>query len=230
MRRIILAILFFLPVFIQAQSISGNPGLLNIPTAETIADGDIVFGVSYTNKKYVNDLNNKYDAAHYFVSVGFLPFLEVSMGITRYINLPYGQALGDRVPGVRVRLLEEKNIMPALVIGAHDFMETKDEGTNKLSNALYIVTSKHFEVNSNIAGAHLGYGTNWIKSFENHFLGFFGGISFEHKKTIRAMIEYDAEKLNCGTEIILFKHFKLLAGLMNFNTFSGGISYKARLF
>lgn len=214
------------------QSTLGIPGLLSVPTAETLEDGSIAFGVSYTNKKYVNDLNNKFDAAYYFVSVGFLPFLEVSLGITRYMSLPYGQALGDRVPSVRVKLINENETLPSIVIGAHDFMETKDHGTNKLSNALYIVSSKHVKLKSSSyeAGIHLGYGADWIKAFDHHFVGLFGGVSLKYKNLLRGIIEYDTEKVNCGAEITLFNHFKLLGGLMNFNTFSGGICYKTQLF
>jgi hypothetical protein len=217
---------------VHSQSLSGTNGLINIPTAETLQDGEIAIGINYINKKFDDYYKGKYDISNYFVSVGFLPFLEVSLSVTRYLNLPYGQALGDRVPSVRVKVFNENEIMPSIVIGAHDFMETGDKGTNKLSNALYLVTSKHFNINPEkySAGLHLGYGVNWMKSFDHHFVGLFAGVSLEYKKFIRGMIEYDTEKFNCGVEITLFNHIKLLGGLMKFDTFSGGICYKGQLF
>jgi hypothetical protein len=216
----------------SSQSLTGNSGLISIPTAETLPDGGIALGVNYINKKYVKYIDGKYSASDYFATVNFLPFLEVSLHVTRYLNFPQGQALGDRTASFRIKLFHENKFIPSIVIGAHDFMETEDNGTNKLLNALYIATSKHFNVKSknNIAGIHLGYGTDWIKAYAHHFVGLFGGISFEHKKFIKGMIEYDAERFNCGAEITLFNHIKILAGLMEFNTFSGGISYKTQLF
>ncbi len=215
-----------------SQSLTGTSGLITIPTAEILPDGEIAFGMNYNNKKYVKYLDGKYSASNYFAAISFLPFLEIGIKVTRYMDFPHGQALGDRGLSIRGKFLNETKTIPSVVIGAHDFLETRDQGTNKLSNALYIVTSKHFEINSNnnIAGLHLGYGTDWIKSYAHHFLGLFGGISFEHKKILKGMIEYDGERFNCGTEITLFNHIKILAGLMEFNTFSGGICYKAQLF
>jgi len=226
--------IFFILIIAEgySQTLTGTSGLISIPTAETLPDGEIALGVNYINKKFVKNLEGKYSAADYFATVSFLPFLEVSLNVTRYLDFPSGQALGDRTPSVRVKLFNENKFVPSILVGAHDFMETGNNGTNKLLNALYIVTSKHFEVKSqdNIAGVHLGYGTDWIKANAHHFVGIFGGVSFEHKKFLRGMIEYDAEIFNCGAEITLFNHVKILAGLMHFDTFSGGICYKTQLF
>lgn len=233
-KYILLIILFCIifPVSGKAQSTVGTSGLISIPTAEILRDGEIAFGINYIDKKYVQYLDGKYSTSNYFATMGFLPFLEVGLKVTRYIDFPGGQALGDRGLSIRAKLLNENKFIPSVVIGGHDFLETRDEGTNKLSNSLYIACSKHFVIKSknNIAGIHLGYGTDWIKAYANHFVGLFGGISFEHKKFIRGMIEYDSERFNCGAEITLFKHIKLLAGLMHFDTFSGGICYKTQLF
>lgn len=234
MYNIIVTITIFL-LFLNStfsQSLNGTSGLFNIPTAEILNDGEIAIGVNFLEKKYLEYTNKQYNGVNYYATIGFLPFLEISLRITRFINPPFKQALGDRMPSVRLKLINESKILPSILIGVHDFANVLG-GTDAVHfNALYIVSSKNLSTKFffNKIGFHLGYGTDWIEANHRQFVGIFGGISFEHKNIFRSMLEYDADKFNWGAEVILFKHIKLLAGLMHFDSFNAGICYKTTLF
>lgn len=213
------------------QSLTGTSGLLNIPTAEILNDGEIAFGINYLEKKYLEYTSKQYDGINYYATFGFLPFLEISIRITRFINPPFKQALGDRMPSVRLKLINEGRIFPSILIGVHDFMNVFG-GTDAVHfNALYIVSSKSLNTKFffNKVGLHLGYGTDWINANHRQFVGFFFGLSFENKSSLKSMLEYDAEKINCGMEYTLFKHFKILTGVLNFNSINAGVCYKTDL-
>jgi hypothetical protein len=210
-----------------AQSLTGSTGLVTIPTADMSKDGEMSFGVSFVNKKYNVRLPDQYHQYAYFVTMGYLPFLEVSLRITQHFNYPGKEALGDRMPSVRLRCIQEKENIPSVVLGAHDFLGVLS-GTDAIHfNALYLVCSKHFQLNRfpNMS-AHIGYGTDWIKAKHREFVGLFGGLSISVHESIACMLEYDDKKMNGGLQVILFNHVQMTCAFLNFDSLSGNLCYR----
>jgi len=218
-------ILIFQPENGIAQSLTGTTGLITIPTAEMPRDGEISFGLNLINKKYLVlfDSNKEYHGMANFMTLGYLPFLEISARLTRLLNHPQPQALGDRMVSVRLRLFKENEFFPSIVLGLHDPVG------NKHFNASYLVASKNFRPSHTTMDFHLGYGVEWIEAAQHQFIGLFGGISLSPTPFIALMLEHDSEKFNCGMRMSILDHVEILLAFLNFDTFSGGISYKFRL-
>lgn len=232
-KYLIISITLFLINEGYSQSLTGNTGLFNIPTAEILNDGEIAFGVNYLDKKFIERDDRKYSAISYYATVGYMPFLEISLRLTRYVNYPYPQSMGDRMPSIRIKIISESKVLPSVLIGAQDFMSIEDYTSAVNFNALYIVSTKYFNIKKsfiNRIGFHLGYGTDWLKANHRQFVGIFGGISVEHKNFLKGMVEYDADKFNIGAEVTIFNHIKIMAGLLHFDSFNAGICYKTNLF
>jgi len=238
MPKFILLLISFLFIIIfqtnsnACQSLAGNTGLITIPTAEMLGHGSIYFGTSWFNKKYFNYANNNYDGMANFVTMGYLPFVEISLRLTRKLDFPQPQALGDRMIIVRVRPIKESKYLPSIVFGAHDFVWSVVSGlqTNNF-NALYLVASKGISIEPfiNKAEFHLGYGLDWLKARDREFVGLFGGVSLSPKPFINFSLEYDSDKINGGLQISVFDHLHIMITLLNFDSISGGLGYKFKI-
>ena len=228
---VVLALLFR-PQNSSAQSLTGTSGLITIPTAEILRDGEVSFGANFMNKEYFTYGHNEYHGLANFATVGYLPFLEISFRLTRRLDYPEPQAIGDRMLSVRLRPLKESRFFPAFVLGAHDFVRVTGTAipTNNF-NALYLSASKGFGLRPVIdrIDFHLGYGTDWIEALDHQFVGPFGGISISPRRFITLMLEHDAEKLNCGLRISILDHIDFLAALIDLKVISGGTSFRFRL-
>ena len=126
--------------------------------------------------------------------------------ISRHVRYVIGmsQAIGDRMISVRLRPLKESRFFPAFALGAHDFARVTGTAipTNNF-NALYLSASKGFGLRPVIdrIDFHLGYGTDWLEAKNHQFVGLFGGVSISPRPFIAFMLEYDAERINCGLQI-----------------------------
>lgn len=207
----------------QSLSLTGTTGLVTIPTAEMPEDGEISFGLSWLNKKQFVYGSRDYHGMAQFITLGYLPFLEISARLSRHLNYPEPQALGDRMVSVRLRLVKENRFFPSVVSGIHDPIGTK------LFNALYLAASKSFRVFHTTTAVHLGYASNRIEARQYQFVGLFGGVSVSPSPFVTLMLEHDAEKFNFGLQMSILDHVELLAAFLNFDAFSAAMSYKLRL-
>jgi hypothetical protein len=212
----------------KAQSLSAVTGLVTIPTAFTPKDGEVSAGEIFTNRKYLDYFDGKYDCMTTYINFTYIPFLELNVRINRAIgvkDLP--DYTVDRVASVRLRLLTEKEFRPSIVIGIHDF-STEFGGVDAIHyNASYIVFSKSFVVNKLIDNYDLtlGYSANLMEAHYHEYLGIFGGVSCSIKN-VKLMLEYDSRKINIGSQLLLFNHLVFTAGLLKFDSFAAGIGYK----
>ena len=221
--------LFYLRV--NAQSLTGTSGLLTIPTGNIINDGEVYIGVSYLPEVELTRYNFNHSSLTPFISIGFLPFLEISVRSTYPVDGFEYSATGDRMPSLRIKVLSEKELWPAVAIGVHDFFGVFG-GTDAVHfNSLYIVTSKMFVQNRTIGfAATIGYGSEIIKANGHQFVGLFGGleatISFAKNYFDMSLItEYDGKKFNTGSRIKLLNHINILFGLFDLKYGSGGLSF-----
>jgi hypothetical protein len=215
----------------SAQSLTGTTGLVSIPTAEMPADGAVAVGVSVVDERYnghgFHRKFNGYAVTAQYVSVGFLPFAEVGLRLTRLVDYPEPQALGDRMVSLRVRLIEEGRLTPAVVVGAHDVIGTR------IYHSMYVVGSKGLDSVPLLGGvsAHLGYGDGWpgLDAKGRQFQGVFGGVAVTPRPWVALLLEHDAERINGGVRLRPWRGLSLLAAAQGGNALSGSISYTHQL-
>lgn len=213
----------------KSQSITGTTGLVHTPTAEILNDRELVLGVSYFNKNSQEYTDGRYEFLGFYGSMAFLPFLELTYRLNIMPEV-YGKGshVMDRMPSARIRLLKEHKFIPALTVGVHDFAKSTSDATTVHFNSLYIVGSKNFCMFSSEknVGVHLGYGSDILSAKHYQFVGIFGGISVKATKNIKAMIEYDTERINCGMQLTLLNMFDVILGLEDFKSFSASVCWK----
>lgn len=209
----------------SAQSLIGTSGLVTIPTARMQRDGDLSFGFSYFDKKYQDYSKRDYNVAAIYSTFTFLPFLEISVRLNRMIDYPGQYYTVDRVPSVRLRLLNEKKYLPAVVFGMQDFA-TAFGGVQAIHfNATYLVLSKKVSV----VDLHLGYSSKIMTAAIYQFDGFFYGMSWSPFKSVSLFAEYDSRRINAGFQAQILKHFALNLAVLNFDSYAAGISCKIHL-
>jgi hypothetical protein len=225
---------FYLLIFqekVTSQTIYGFNGLLTVPSADLMDDGRIYIGTSFIDKSAFRYSNYEYHGLVTSISFGFLPFMEVSLRITRILNYPVkNQAIGDRTPSIRIKFIKESAITPSITLGLHDFLAiSNSEG--KHFNALYIVMTKNIKTQTFIKNisTNLGYGVNWIHASSHQFVGLFGGISLvvpfneSSPNNFQILLEHDSQSLNEGVCFVVMNYFKLLVGLINSKNLCGSL-------
>lgn len=208
-----------------AQSLTGTSGLITIPTAATTADADFTVGMNrlaphYHEYDYQSGVFAGNAAVAQYVTVGFLPFVEVGLRLTRIADVPR-QALGDRMVSFRVRLLNERGTRPAVAVGVHDIVGTR------IFHATYAVASKTVQTVAGPVGVHAGYGHDvlGLQASGRQFDGLFGGVSLAPRRWVTLMAEYDGQRPSAGVRVGPVHGLVLLAALQNLDGLSGGVSY-----
>jgi hypothetical protein len=209
---------------LAAQSLAGTTGLVAIPTAHMPRDGTVALGVNHIDRRHHGYDNPGYDEHSGLVeyaSIGFLPFVEVGLRLTRVVGVPR-LALGDRMVSVRLRLVDEGARTPAVVVGAHDLVGTRRFHT------VYAVASRSVAGVRGVGdvSAHLGVGGDplGLGLRSRGLRGAFGGVSVSPVPPIALMAEYDGGQVNAGVRLRLGR-FALLAAAQDLEGFSGGLSY-----
>ena len=215
----------------SAQDLSGVPGYFRIPTATFNKDGTLYFGASYLPRTYLDYTKDQYDALDAYASITFLSFVEVDISVTRILGLPKSSNhVSDRVPTIRFRILKEKKWIPGVTIGLHDVVTSLESGVARHFGASYLVVTKNFHIEKAFLNieATLGYGSNWLIWYNNEFIGPFGGISLscDKFKWMSLMFDYDGRIPSTGIRVLCFNHLSLMAGFLNFSSFTGNISYR----
>jgi hypothetical protein len=214
------------------QALNGTTGLVTIPTADIASDGNFIFGFSLLDKRFNEYWPGKYHQSGYFLTAGYLPFIEVSFRLTRSFGAPKGtHGLGDRMTSIRFKLTGESAHFPSIALGIHDVLSALESTEAIRHNALYLVASKRWTRTGFPLrlGAHLGFGADWMKARRHEFVGPFGGISLEHRSGCALLAEHDTEKVNAGLRFRLFGRVQILLALMRLESFSGAVSYQLAL-
>jgi hypothetical protein len=225
-------VFYFFPTQTLSQSTTGFSGYFSIPSAVLSPDKSINIGYNQLHKKYQDFYHGKYDLDVGFIDIGFLPFMEVGIRITRPRGFknPESKTTWDRMIAARVLPIKETKFFPGIAIGFQNFFTTGDNGGASHFNSTYIVASKNFEIKNwfENLGITAGYGSDIIQASDYQFIGIFGGIEITPVKLefLQLILEYDAEKFNAGARLTLFKHLILLAGYEGLDAFSAGFSYR----
>jgi hypothetical protein len=208
-----------------AQTVTGTNGLVTVPTARMHADGTLALGAGFVNKAYSPYQRGAVDYVPIYASLTIVPSVEVGFRFSRAIDSGEAQALGDRMVLVRVRLVEEGRVLPAVAVGAHDFLRSSGELTNQF-NALYAVASKRYVPLIPLAGvvhevdAHVGFGTDALSAIGRQFVGVFGGASVTAytspdgwAQRWELLGEYDGNVVTVGQRLSLCGGLRLTAGV-----------------
>jgi membrane-associated phospholipid phosphatase len=160
-------------------TVNGLSGYINMPNAAVEADGTFNVGYSY-DSPYSN----------VWTSATVLPFLQMGGRYVTYRGLPnlarndpnwrgYGD-YKDKVFSGKLRLMDETTLLPALAVGASDFLGTQ------LFRDHYVVASKTFGAFRNVE-VSVGYGNGRMS-------GAFGGARWAplSVRGLAFVAEYDA--------------------------------------
>jgi hypothetical protein len=231
-----LIVLFSFTFFPSArcQSVSGIPGYVRIPVATFNEEGSLVFGSSFMPQQHLPYTNYTRDALAVFVNLTFLSFVEVDLRVTRQLDVPSGYThVVDRVPTLRFRVLKEQKWIPAVAVGFHDILTSLESGSARHFGASYLVVTKNFHLKKLHLeiGTTAGWGAGSFIWKNDEFIGPFGGFSLnlDHAEWVNLLFDYDGVTFNTGLRFICFKHLFITAATMNFDSFTGTISYRLNL-
>jgi hypothetical protein len=138
MTKLVVIIFLLVSGVVSAQSVTGTSGLIHIPSARMLEDGQLVLGAAFIPKPYFQRYDRRINPGlNTYITLGFFPFLEVMFRYTNELNVPVNletKYFPDRMFTVRGRLLKEKKYLPAIVLGLQDasaiFGETILAATN----------------------------------------------------------------------------------------------------
>ncbi|MGH7491096.1 MAG: YjbH domain-containing protein [bacterium] len=200
---------------------------MTVPTARMQPDGSLAIGFGYIPRPHSIYGNPGYDNLAAFASVGFLPFLEVSLRVTHALNDRLTD-IGDRMASVRVRVLQENRKCPALVLGLHDLVAI--QGRQGWFNALYAVLTKNISVSNHlIVETTAGYGVKWMKARAHEFAGLWGGLSMGYGGLFFIKAEYDTHKFNYGLALHIAKFLTATLVLLDGKTAAYGVNIQIQL-
>jgi len=229
--------------YLSAQLTLGTTGLLNSPSADMQPDKTVMIGGNFLNDRITPD-GFPYNTYNYFLNITFLPFLEVAYTCTlfkatdKFVPEKKGRFVNqDRSFSVRLRLLQERKYLPAIVIGSNDLYtqsgggQILSEGSgNQYFSRFYLALTKYVEIfPKESVGLHVAYLYN--RRTSNHLDGFSGGISYKPSFTpnLRVIAQYDSKTFCIGANYLLFKHVFMQALLQDGKHFSGGLAYRFSL-
>lgn len=213
----ICALCALLPQVVLAQAhntVLGYSGLIVTPTADILADGQLTANIGRIPKLYADNYK-PYDRTSYVVAMGFMPFMEATMGFIRPDNFQGG--VGDRTVSARFRLLREKNRRPALAFGLQDFFAVEDLNLEPVSaqhfTSSYVVATKHVELSvpDMLLSLNVGYGFSWLPSDDRQLTGLFWGVSLAPMQQVQIIMENDGRQYNAGVRFSFFQqvHYML---------------------
>ena len=230
MRKLVVIVFLVVSGVVSGQSVTGTSGLIHIPSARMLEDGQLVIGAAFIPKPYFQRYERRLNPGlNTYITFGILPFVELMFRYTHELNTPVNvetQYFPDRMLGFRVRLLSEKNYLPAIVLGLQDpsaiFGDTCLVCTNY--SATYFVGSKNFKTDFGNFDLSIGYAFDFKELKAKDFKGVFGGISFSPNfyENASFLFEHNNKGFNTGISTIVLSRFNLMLGLWNLDkpTFS----------
>jgi len=228
----VMAIFMLSPIH-AAPSISGVPGLVRIPSADFAGDGVIIGGAHLIPRQALRYSHYNNDGLVLFASMTFLPFIEFDLRLTKQLGKPPSQRhTVDRSPGFRIKLLRDKGINPAVVLGFHDIFSTVKKGEARHFAATYVVASKILKIGNVLITPTLGYGLDIIPAADYEFVGLIGGVKcrlYKHPN-FALCLDYDSQFVNVGFDASLLNFLTLKIAVLEMQYFSFGTSMQFDLF
>ncbi|MDA9812116.1 YjbH domain-containing protein [Flavobacteriaceae bacterium] len=232
MKKLILIVLLLVGGVASGQSVTGTSGLIHIPSARMLEDGQLVIGAAYIPKPYFKRYERRLNPGlNTYVTYAFFPFIEVMFRYTHELNMPVLSPSGeeyfpDRMFTIRGRLLKEKKYLPAIVLGLQDASAIFGNTCLGCSNysAIYFVGSKNFKTDFGNFDLSIGYAFDYKELKAKDYKGVFGGVSFTPNfyENASFVFEHNSKGYNTGISTIVLSRFNLMLGIWNLDkpTFS----------
>jgi len=230
MKKLVVIVFLVVSGVVSGQSVTGTTGLIQIPSARMLEDGQLVLGAAYIPKPYFFRYGKNINpGVNSYITYGILPFVEVMFRYTHELNTPVNietKYFPDRMLGFRARLLNEKKYLPAIVLGLQDASAIFGDTCLNCSNysATYFVGSKNFKTDFGNFDLSVGYAFEFLELKSKDYMGVFGGISFSPNfyKNASILFEHNSKGINAGINVIVLSRFNLMFGLWNLDkpTFS----------
>ena len=173
------------------------------------------FGAIFLNDR-LTPATFDYHTFNYYLNVTFLPFLEVALASTAFMNERRTAFVNeDRSVSVRVRLLGERRVRPAIAVGSNDLFTSSDGGRfstsggegNQNIGSTYVALSKHYVFSGHRFGVHLAYNVSMNDRFRIDS-PVSGGVSFSPRfcRRMNLIAEYDTRCFNLGANALIARH------------------------
>jgi hypothetical protein len=213
-------------------SLYGYNGYLTTPSAY-IDEGSFKFHYTYLPSGAGPFHKGKSDNWVFTSSLGLFSFMECYLSF--YVSPDYewkesGRGDTTRSPGVKINILNEKKLIPAVAIGLFDpflddtIINYRELASQTISSS-FVVMSK----NIGISSFSIGYGFERFLNQNTRLRGIFGGGNFLLSDFLSIMIDYDGELWSEG----LYAHWKninLSLSYIGDNTMGYRIGYQYDLF
>jgi len=221
MKKLILIVLLLVGGVASGQSVTGTSGLIHIPSARMLEDGQLVIGAAFIPKPYFQRYERRLNPGlNTFVTYALFPFMEVMFRYTHELNVPVTmetEYFPDRMFGFRARLLKEKKYLPALVLGLQDASAIFGETCLNCSNytATYFVSSKNIKTGFGNFDLSIGYAFDFKELKAKDYKGVFGGVSFTSSfyDDLSILFEHNSKGINTGFKLNLISKFNLMFGI-----------------
>ena len=227
MKNLILIVFLLVSGFTSGQSVTGTSGLIHIPSASMLDDGQLVIGAAFIPKginhrtfgpdKFNVKLN---PGLNTYITYGLLPFIEIMFRYSHELNLPVNletQYFPDRMFSARLRVINETRNLPSLVIGIHDMSQFIGVQAGSASFATnYLVGSKLLSISKRInAHLNIGYAFDISKYETIVYNGLFGGVEIYHNSynQFSLSVEHNSKEFIFGGKLQLFSKGNLMLGL-----------------
>ena len=207
----------------QQISMSGTSGMLMTPTPGLVEDKDLVAGVSFVDKKWAVNNRDKYDNLAYFVTMGFLPRVEVSLRLTilpgsQFAPAASNRSIKDRMVSLKALLIRENGMRPSLAVGSEDLTGTRRYHT------LFAVMGKSFSLGpGGPFTVHFGAGAGWVEAKNHPLDGVFAGVSKRLWRGGELLAEYDTDKVNVGVGFEPLRNIRVVLSALNVESFAGSV-------
>ena len=232
MKKLVVIVFLVVSEVVSAQSVTGTSGLIHIPSARMLEDGQLVLGAAYIPKPYFYRYEiGMNPGLNTYVTYALFPFMEVMFRYTHELNVPVSfetSYFPDRMLGFRVRLLKEKIYLPALVFGAHDASSLF--GITSIGpkySAFYFVSTKLIKTDFGDFDISAGYAFDLLDIKTMSYKGFFAGISYEplFLENLSIQFENDSSGFNSGLVLNVYNKFNFMLGVWNLDKPTFALNY-----
>lgn len=190
-----------------APSFYGYTGLVTIPTADALDEGQYSIGA------FALDVEEGVDSNVYTANLGLAEALELG-----FARLKTEGAPGETIISAKYRFFRETAEHPAIAAGVIDF-------TDEIDSTSYIVASKSIRWRGETTFGEITAPRVHIGAAGGQIDGLFAGFSAAFGNRLLLMAEYDSQDVNFGARLAISDALRIHAALLDADNLGLGISF-----